>query len=104
MEVSRGRVAGIDWLNPGVSRRCNGSAYCQAEGPTFTVPVLSVGHPDAQVLQECSFCAHFVCGVCAKKEATPLTVDGYRLALWSLNCPRCGMTLGGQAARHYVIH
>jgi hypothetical protein len=74
------------------------------EGPSFTLPVVSIGRPDGRLTVSCEICGVFVCGGCAKRELLRLRIDDLDVLAWRLACPLCGSTLGDPRPRQVVLH
>jgi hypothetical protein len=91
-------------LEPGVSRQCQANRHCAMEGPSFTVPVVSIGRPDGRLTVSCEVCGVFVCGGCAKRDALRLRLGDIDVFAWQLACPLCGSVLGDPQSHRAVLH
>lgn len=91
-------------LKPGVSRQCQANRHCAMEGPSFTLPVVSIGRPDGQLTVSCEVCGVFACGGCAKRDALCLRLGDIDVFAWRLACPLCGSVLGDPQPHHAVLH
>jgi hypothetical protein len=91
-------------LKPGVSRQCQANRHCAMEGPSFTVPVVSIGRPEGPLTVNCEICGVFACGGCAKRDALRLRLGDIDVFAWRLACPLCGSVLGDRQALHVVLH
>lgn len=91
-------------LKPGVSRQCQANRHCAMEGPSFTVPVVSIGKPDGRLTVSCEVCGVFACGGCAKRDALRVRLGDIDVFAWRLACPLCGSVLGDPQPRHTVLH
>jgi hypothetical protein len=74
------------------------------EGPSFAIPVVSIGRPDGRLTVSCEVCGIFACGGCAKCDPLRLRLDHVDVFAWRLACPLCGSTLGDPQSRHAVLH
>jgi len=91
-------------LKPGVGRQCQANRHCAMEGPSFAVPVVSIGRPDGRLTVSCEICGVFVCGGCAKRDALRLRLGDTDLFAWQLACPLCGSILGDPQPHNAVLH
>ena len=91
-------------LKPGVSRQCQANRHCAMEGPSFTLPVVSIGKPDGRLTGSCEVCGVFACGGCAKRDALRLRLGDIDIFAWRLACPLCGSVLGDPQPHHAVLH
>jgi hypothetical protein len=91
-------------LEPGVSRQCQANRHCAMEGPSFTVPVVSIGRPDLRLTIGCEVCGIFACGGCAKRDALRLRLGDTQVFAWLHACPLCGCVLGDPQPGQAVLH
>jgi hypothetical protein len=91
-------------LKPGASRHCQANRHCAMEGPSFAIPVVSLGRPDAHLTAGCEICGTFVCGGCAKRNGLRLRFGDVGVFAWALMCPLCGSVLGDMHQRRALLH
>jgi len=91
-------------LKPGVSRQCQANRHCAMEGPSYSVPVVSIGRPDGRLTVSCGVCGVFACGGCAKRDALCFRLGDLDLFAWRLACPLCGSVLGDPQPLRAVLH
>ena len=91
-------------LEFGVSRQCQANRHCAMEGPSFTVPVVSIGRPDGRLTIGCEVCGILACGGCAKRDALRLRLGDTEVFAWLHACPLCGCVLGDPRPRQAVLH
>ena len=91
-------------LKPGVSRQCQANRHCAMEGPSFTIPIVSIGKPDGKLTVSCRVCGVFVCGGCAKRGALCLRLGYIEVFAWQLACTLCGSVLGDPQPHRAVLH
>lgn len=91
-------------LKPGVGRLCQANRHCAMEGPSLTVPVVSLGKPDGWLTVSCEVCGVFVCGGCAKRDALRLRLGDIDVFAWLLACPLCGSLLGDPRPHRTALH
>lgn len=91
-------------LKPGVGRQCQANRHCAMEGPSLTVPVMTIGRPDGRLTISCAVCGVFVCGGCAKRDALRLRLSDIEVFAWRVACPLCGSLLGDLQPHRTALH